>query len=152
MNDECVNSENTFEFGGFNMGNAGDKVIVSGFGETAANGTYDYVNEYNGQSYYEKGDYLLLYTSKYGEWSQSEGYYICKKFQIQGAAPIVKPLYRVQGSSVSSSNVWSSLRDITSGETTVGTTTLDDESSSSEGYTSSSSESEGNVSSSSSSE
>jgi hypothetical protein len=120
------------------MATFGDRVIVSGFGDSSANGSYYYTGEYNGQAMFQKGNYYIFYSSQYDKWSMAEAYYLVLKKKIQGSIPIYKPLYRLSGSNVFGST-WTSLLDSTSGENTCGITVFDEESSSSSTSMSSSS-------------
>jgi hypothetical protein len=134
-----------------NMATFGDSITINGFGNSDVNGIYSYVGEYNGYPMYQKGQFYVFYSIKYGEWSETASYYVIEKKQIQGSIPIYKPLYRLSGSNVESSNAWSSLTGITSGETQVGATVYEEASSSSSIDSSSSSSTSSSSSSSSSS-
>ena len=113
------------------MATFGDKILISGFGNSDVNGSYDYVGEYNSYPLYQKGNFYIFYSSTYMPWSNAEGYYIAEKKQIQGSIPILKPIYRISGTSSEGTVSWHSLLDVTSGENTVGTTVYDEGSSSS---------------------
>jgi len=109
-----------------------DKVIVSGFGVTSINGTYNRIHDFNGYPLYRKdSSHLLAYFSQYGPYSFAEAYYLIKKFQIGTSIPLWVPFYRLAGHSENGSTLWQYLGPNTSGETAIGTTVLNEGSSSS---------------------
>ena len=108
-----------------------DYLVVSGFSKDAINGTYTYWKVVDGYEAYRKDvTHVLLYQPKLGRYSELASYYIMENKQISGGIPQWVPVAKSEGSNIESP-VWITMKDITSGETTVGITTDVDFSSSS---------------------
>ena len=81
--------------------NSEDKLIVTGFGDSNANGDYYYQHDLNGYSLWEKGvSYFIAYYSSLMPWSTTASFYILKKTTYSNAVPIITPLYRKEGTAL----------------------------------------------------
>jgi hypothetical protein len=120
-------------------------IILSGFGDKNANGTYNELGTHDGYPYYEKTtkDYIIIYRLENGPYSFAPAYWIEKVTDIHGntsgPVPFFTPKYKSTDTNALSAT-WIAIGDSTSGETTIGT--VRDESSSSSSIDSSSSTSE----------
>jgi len=118
-----------------------DKLVVSGFGRTSANGEYYYSHDYNGKPLYKKGSsHLIAYATELGPYTFSPAYFLFEIVELQGAIPITLPIYLNRSDDPTTSG-WESLLPEDSGENTTGTAELDYASSSSSSSTSESSSS-----------
>ena len=100
-------------------------IIVSGFGDTNANGTYDELGTHDGFPYYEKTtkDYIIIYKLENGPYSFAPAYWIEKVTDLHGntsgPVPFFTPKYKALGTDATSAT-WIAIGDSTSGETSVG--------------------------------
>jgi hypothetical protein len=117
------------------------EIIVSGFDKEAVNGTYIYWKQVDGRAAYQKdATHILLYQEKLGQVSENGSYYLMENKQISGGIPTWVTIARAEGTSIES-GTWITLKEITSGEDTVGSFADESSSSSSLEYSSSSSSS-----------
>ena len=115
-----------------------DEIIVSGFTDDALNGTYSFWKTVDSYPAYQKDStHIIMYRPKYFGYSDTGAYYLLENKQISGAIPAWVPIARILGTAIE--GTWETLRDVTSGEQTVGS--FSDESSSSSSVDSSSSSS-----------
>lgn len=128
------------------------KITLSGFGDSNVNGEYYFSHTINDKPLYVKdSNTYMVYATSLMPYTNCEGYYVIRKFQVQGAIPLHKVRYWTSETNAASiaSATWMSTIITDSLQDTTGTTgsaVYEDISSSS---SSTSSESVGNVSSSS---
>ena len=90
-----------------------EPLIVTGFGDTNANGTYTYYNHLDGHAQYVKGNYRISFHSSYMPISDAPAYYIIYISSISsivGDKQIEVPKYINHGSSVTG-GTWHGIRD-----------------------------------------
>ena len=116
-----------------------DTVTISGFDKDAINGVYSYWKVVDGFDAFQKDStHIVMYRPKLGGWSQTPSYYILENKQISGGIKRWIPIARSEGTSIASPT-WITMKGVSSGEQTVGTTVYDEVSSSSSSIDSSSS-------------
>lgn len=98
------------------------QIILSEFGDPNVNGVYNQDGTHDGYPFYKNNDndYIIIYKLQNGPYSFSPGYWVEKVSSAFKAVLISTPKYTSMDIDLFTAT-WSSVSDITSGESSIGT-------------------------------